>query len=368
MAIRSGLGLNSRRHVTSMAALLSCLLMMPLALVGCSSGSGSQEKGADIRSTREATGDTSPSAVGRSPGKGTVPGKGTEDTTGGDWRGGTRSSAPAWQPTGSPGGQGGGNWKGDGHSDKDGGKDRTKEPPDREKQQDIAWLPWGPKSPTTETTTDERHAYDLLQAGQCRQALDMVRSWGSSRLSWTVLEGLAGACLSAQGQQDGWDTAVAADAKLSKVGYRPDPEWCKEEDAYTTLKRLTAFHRAYPRGKVRLVGNAPHVMACDSGITGVAPADGGKQVHPGERVTVSGTWPSKPTEVVLTWGNGGSKTITGNWSESSSCCERAQVWFPFPGELAGKPYSVLLSVVGDGFTLRHRIDLVVDWSSPAAQR
>jgi hypothetical protein len=195
--------------------------------------------------------------------------------------------------------------------------------------------------------------------------MDLVHSWGSDRLSWRVIEGLAGACLATQGRQDGWDIAVAADEKLSRAGYQPDPGWCKEGDAYATLKRLTAFHRDHPKGRVRLVDNAPGVMACDSGVTGVSFYGGGEQVGPGDQVTVDGTWPSKPTAVVLSWSGGRSKTVKGAWSEGSACCEKAQLYFTFPDDLDGRPYSVILEVVGKDFRLGHQQPLVINWPSPA---
>ncbi|WP_344536812.1 hypothetical protein [Streptomyces levis] len=358
MAIHESIVLGPRRPVTAPSARFLCVVIMLVALAGCGTGNpgdGSKDPGGSARSSQGASGDK-PSSGG-----GSTNGGSEHGTTGGDWRGG--GSGRDWQPTGGTSGAGGKTWNGDqGRGDKErGGSSKST---DREKQQDIAWLPWGPKSPTTETTTDVRHAYDLLQAGQCQQALDLVDQWGGRHLSWSVIEGLAGACLAVHGRRDGWGIAIAAEERLSKAGYQPDVGWCKEGDAYAVLKRLTAFHRQYPRVRVRLVDSPSGVMACDSGITGVSYAGGGHQVRPGERVTVVGTWPSKPTGVTLSWSGSRPTTITGNWSTGSACCERAQLWFPFPDELDGRPAAVLLEVVGDGFTLSYRQQLVVDWSSP----
>ncbi|GAA3543539.1 hypothetical protein [Streptomyces osmaniensis] len=371
MAIDRGLALSPRRPVTGRRALLLCIVMMLVALLGCSSGDGSGGSGDGTRSTRDgAHGEASSGGGGPS-------GEGDEDgTTGGDSAGSPGEEGRTWQPGGgSSSGQGGRDWTGDedggnddessGSSDRDKRDDESSGSSDRDKREDIAWLPWGPKSPTTQATHDARHTYDLLQAGKCQEAMDLVRSWGSDQLSWTVIEGLAGACLAAQGRQDGWHTAVTADEKLSRAGYRPDPGWCKEGDAYATLKRLTAFHRAHSRGKVRLVGNAPGVMACDSGITGVSFALDGTAVRPEEHVTVEGTWPGRPTAIVLSWGDGQSKRIDDDWPEGSTCCERALLWFTFPDDLAGRPSSVRLEVVGEGFSLGYQSPLDVSWPSPA---
>ncbi|MXM65860.1 hypothetical protein GR925_21000 [Streptomyces sp. HUCO-GS316] len=335
------------------------MVVMLVALIGCSSTDDKGEPGGGARSTQDGT------RGGPSSGGGGSHGQGREDdASGGDWRGGSGEDGRDWQPTAGGDDQGGSDWTGDedgGNGDDNGSSGSS----DRDKQEDIAWLPWGPKSPTTQTTTDARHAYDLLQAGRCQEAMDLVHSWGSDRLSWRVIEGLAGACLATQGRQDGWDIAVAAHEKLSRAGYQPDPGWCKEGDAYATLKRLTAFHRDHPKGRVRLVENAPGVMACDSGVTGVSFYGGGEQVGPGDQVTVDGTWPSKPTAVVLSWSGGRSKTVKGAWSEGSACCEKAQLYFTFPDDLDGRPYSVILEVVGKDFRLGYQQPLVINWPSPA---
>ncbi|MCL8012334.1 hypothetical protein [Streptomyces sp. AS02] len=144
-----------------------------------------------------------------------------------------------------------------------------------------AWLPPGPDSPNLDGTPDPSSVYDLLRAPtECRNALSVVPG-APDEAEWTVLRGLATACLAVQGESGNW--AQAARDHAASAG-RADT--CKGRAAYAVLGGLLDFHRRHPGASVRLKPTASGApAACGYRIAGVDTGGDG-EARPGETIGI----------------------------------------------------------------------------------
>ncbi|MFG2555094.1 hypothetical protein ACGFWF_34910 [Streptomyces sp. NPDC048581] len=145
-----------------------------------------------------------------------------------------------------------------------------------------AWLPPGPDSPNTDGTPDPSSVYDLLRTPtECRNALNAIPSTPADA-EWTLLRGLATACLAAQGEGGGsWEQAVRDHAALAG---RADT--CKGRAAYAVLGGLLDFHRRHPGATVRLKPTSSGTTAaCGYRIAGVDTGGDG-EARPGETIGI----------------------------------------------------------------------------------
>ncbi|SDP49693.1 hypothetical protein SAMN04487981_12475 [Streptomyces sp. cf386] len=144
-----------------------------------------------------------------------------------------------------------------------------------------AWLPPGPDSPNTDGTPDPSSVYDLLRTPtECRNALSAIPSTPADA-EWTLLRGLATACLAVQGEGGSWQQAVRDHAAMAD---RADT--CKGRAAYAVLGGLLDFHRRHPGATVRLKPTSSGTTAaCGYRIAGVDTGGDG-QARPGETIGI----------------------------------------------------------------------------------
>lgn len=144
-----------------------------------------------------------------------------------------------------------------------------------------AWLPPGPDSPNLDGTPDPSSVYDLLRTPtECRNALEALPGT-SGAAEWTVLRGLATACLAVQGEGGNW--AQAGRDHAASAG-RADT--CKGRAAYAVLGGLLDFHRRHPGASVRLKPTASGApAACGYRIAGVDTGGDG-EARPGETIGI----------------------------------------------------------------------------------
>ncbi|WP_369168165.1 hypothetical protein AB5J49_09920 [Streptomyces sp. R28] len=143
------------------------------------------------------------------------------------------------------------------------------------------WLPPGPDSPDVDGTPDPASVYDLLRSPtECRKALEVIPRTAADA-EWTLLRGLASACLAVQGQGGSWGQAVRDHAAQADKA-----DTCKGRAAYAVLGSLLDFHRRHPGGIVRLKPSASGTPpACGYRITGVDTGGDG-EARPGEVVGI----------------------------------------------------------------------------------
>lgn len=143
------------------------------------------------------------------------------------------------------------------------------------------WLPPGPDSPNTDGAPDPASVYDLLRApAECRSALNVMPGTPADA-EWTLLRGLATACLAVQGEGGSWAQAARDHAALADKA-----DTCKGRAAYTVLGALLDFHRRHPGTTVRLkptAGGTP--AACGYRIAGVDTGGDG-EARPGETIGI----------------------------------------------------------------------------------
>ncbi|AZQ33668.1 hypothetical protein EJ357_09500 [Streptomyces cyaneochromogenes] len=144
-----------------------------------------------------------------------------------------------------------------------------------------AWLAPGPDSPNLDGAADPSSVYDLLRAPtECRNALSQVPG-APADAEWTVLRGLATACLAVQGEGGSWEQA-ASDHAASAGG----ADTCKGRAAYAVLGGLLDFHRRHPGASVRLKPTASGTpAACGYRIAGVDTGGDG-EARPGETIGI----------------------------------------------------------------------------------
>ncbi|MDO0916153.1 hypothetical protein QQM39_36600 [Streptomyces sp. DT2A-34] len=144
-----------------------------------------------------------------------------------------------------------------------------------------AWLPPGPDSPDVDGTPDPASVYDLLHSpSECRAALRVIPETPADA-EWTLLRGLATACLAVQGQGGDWEQAARDHAALADKA-----DTCKGRAAYTVLGSLLDFHRRHPGAVVRLKPAASGTPgACGYRIAGVDTGGDG-EARPGEAIGI----------------------------------------------------------------------------------
>lgn len=144
-----------------------------------------------------------------------------------------------------------------------------------------AWLPPGPDSPDVDGTADPASVYDLLRSPtECRAALSVIPRTPADA-EWTVLRGLAAACLAVQGQGGDWKQAAGDHA--APVG---EADTCKGRAAHAVLGSLLAFHRRHPGATVRLKPSASGTpAACGYRIAGVD-TGGDAEARPGDTIGI----------------------------------------------------------------------------------
>ncbi|MFJ8635358.1 hypothetical protein [Streptomyces sp. NPDC093568] len=143
-----------------------------------------------------------------------------------------------------------------------------------------AWLPPGPGSPDTDGIPDPASVYDLLgDPARCRGALNTIPRTPADT-DWTLLRGLATACLAVQGEGGSWGQALR-DHTASADGAGS----CKGRAVRTVLGGLLDFHRRHPGATVRLKPSADGAPACDYRISGVDTGGDG-EAKPGEVVGI----------------------------------------------------------------------------------
>ncbi|WPO69782.1 hypothetical protein [Streptomyces sp. KN37] len=273
-------------------------------------------------------------------------GGGTGTTSGSDGSGGSDPTGGEWQTGGSDGngdGDGGGNGNGNSDRNGSGGKGgsgngggdgggnggRAGDPP--------GWLPWGPKSPNTDTLPEPDSVYDDLQRGECQEpyeiAVDPAKQTGGqgSPGAWKVIEGLAGICKAARGERDGLSIATKAAARLRATGYRPESaaHLCKDGDALEVLQRFVAYYRQHPSERVALRPAPSGTRACENELD----VRGGS-VAPDESFSVRGTWPDPPVTVELRAAELTRPVVLkpiGDEDDPSRCCKDAFVSVDLPG-------------------------------------
>ncbi|MFJ4618609.1 hypothetical protein [Streptomyces sp. NPDC088812] len=159
----------------------------------------------------------------------------------------------------------------------------------------VTWLPPGPASPDADHRPDPASVYDLLRApDRCADALRAIPTAPAAAGEWTVLRGLAHACLAVQGRGGSWKVAEQDHAALAGA-----VNSCKGSAARRVLAALIAFHRARPSGTVRLAdAPATAAPACSYGVAAVDAGDDG-EARPGEtvRIALRGV-PFDPAELV----------------------------------------------------------------------
>lgn len=142
------------------------------------------------------------------------------------------------------------------------------------------WLPPGPDSPDTDGTPDQASVYDLLHdPGECRAALSVIPRT-TTDAEWTLLRGLATACLAVQGEGGSWKQAVREHAALADAA-----DTCKGRAAYAVLEGLLDFHRRHPESTVRLKPSTSGPPACSYRIAGVDTGGDG-EARPGETIGI----------------------------------------------------------------------------------
>ncbi|MFF3502770.1 hypothetical protein [Streptomyces sp. NPDC003247] len=146
----------------------------------------------------------------------------------------------------------------------------------------VTWLPPGPASPDADHRPDPASVYDLLRApDRCADALRAIPAAPAAG-EWTVLRGLAHACLAVQGRGGSWKVAEQAHAALADA-----VNSCKGSAARRVLAALIAFHRARPSGTARLAdAPATAAPACSYGVAAVDAGDDGA-ARPGETVRIA---------------------------------------------------------------------------------
>ncbi|MFI7414149.1 hypothetical protein ACIBU0_36435 [Streptomyces sp. NPDC049627] len=143
------------------------------------------------------------------------------------------------------------------------------------------WLPAGPDSPNADGIPDPASVYDLLRApAECRTALNLVPRTPADP-EWTLLRGLATACLAVQGEGGSWEQAARDHAALADGAGT-----CKGRAAYTVLGGLLDFHRRHPGATVRLKPPSRGTpAACAFRIAGVDTGGDG-EARPGEAIGI----------------------------------------------------------------------------------
>ncbi|KUN97482.1 hypothetical protein AQJ67_31700 [Streptomyces caeruleatus] len=144
------------------------------------------------------------------------------------------------------------------------------------------WLPPGPDSPDTDSAADPASVYDLLRdPAQCRDALNVIPRTTTDVVEWTLLRGLASACLAVQGEGGSWKQAVRDRAALADAA-----DTCKGRAAYAVLDGLLDFHRRHPDATVRLkLAPSGTPAACGYRISGVDTGGDG-EAKPGEVIGI----------------------------------------------------------------------------------
>ncbi|WP_217207390.1 hypothetical protein [Streptomyces sp. AC550_RSS872] len=143
------------------------------------------------------------------------------------------------------------------------------------------WLPPGPDSPDTDGTADPASVYDLLRdPTECRAALNVIPRT-TADAEWTLMRGLASACLAVQGEGGSWKQAVQDHAALADGAGS-----CKGRAAYAVLGVLLDFHRRHPEATVRLRPSPSGTpAACGYRISGVDTGGDG-EAKPGEVIGI----------------------------------------------------------------------------------
>ncbi|MFD0413018.1 hypothetical protein [Streptomyces sp. NPDC127108] len=171
------------------------------------------------------------------------------------------------------------------------------------------------------------HVYDLVQAKNCTQAklwYDRAgpRNWQENPAGWKVLEGMIAACFAVGGWEGEWQKAIAA---YAEVRNQPSGD-CKYMAARRTLKELTEFRSAHPKGRIRVRPAAGGTQACPSDITDVST----RQAAHGAIVWVKGTWPS---EVRVYVGGVEARKVHNEYTTDTPCCYLARVTFEVPPDV-----------------------------------
>ncbi|MGW0531204.1 hypothetical protein [Streptomyces sp. NPDC003032] len=298
-------------------------------------------------------------------------GAGGNGGSGSDGGGGTTGGT--WQTGGS---DGDGNGSGDGGKDGDGDGDKSGNGSGNGNGggQPPGWLPWGPKSPNTDTEPEPDSVYDDLQTGKCHEPYEIAtdpaeQTGGGSPGSWKVIEGLAGICKAARGESDGMDIATKADAWLRASNYRPGGagQLCKDGDALGVLRRFVAYYRQHPRERVALRAAPSGSRACESHL---AVTDG--RVEPGGTISLHGTWPDSPATVELRAAELTEPVVLepiGDPEDPSKCCKDAGFAVDLPGGdgFGGRrPTSVDVTLVTrSGARLVKEAAFTIDWTGIA---
>ncbi|MGV9608874.1 hypothetical protein ACWDR2_34835 [Streptomyces sp. NPDC003631] len=168
------------------------------------------------------------------------------------------------------------------------------------------WLPFGPHSPNTDTSSDPESVYDDLgeQPEACRETAAKIPAEPTDA-DWQVIRGLAEACQAVQGQGGSWATAAADYAAV-----HDRLTGCKGRAAYAVLGKVLQFHRQHPSATVKLkASTSGGADACDLQIVSVD-VGGDGEARPGDTITikVGGIYFSKSE---LLEGTSGSVTVAG---------------------------------------------------------
>ncbi|WP_416984205.1 hypothetical protein [Streptomyces sp. T028] len=217
-------------------------------------------------------------------------GKGSGAGSGGALSGGPVAETPSAAPSPGPSALGSGGAKAGGGAPRAPRVSRTPSPSTSTTAAPAvpAWLPPGPASPDADHRPDPDSVYDLLRSpDRCRDALGLVPR-ASVGDEWTVLRGLAHACLAVQGREGGsWAAAERDHAALTGR-----LNTCKGRAAQRVLAGLLAFHRSRPSVTARLTDPpATATPACAYAIASVD-VGGDGEARPGDplHIELRGTY------------------------------------------------------------------------------
>ena len=133
----------------------------------------------------------------------------------------------------------------------------------------IAWVPFGPASPTTPEPPERWYGY--LAAMLCDDALIEVEGSDYELATYAAYAGAGHACKAIQnGDQKAWDRAAEYLELAGEGGLKP----CLDKAVLQVLKNLVAAHKADPDRKIELAKPHSSIHACDFSIEKMNPNAG----------------------------------------------------------------------------------------------